>query len=402
MGDRRGETTRWLRAAAFDEFVEVGPRAISLVAVSRRGHYSVGAVAQRWPTARDLIHDVAANEVLPRVRSLAHAAPESGLGSWIDYCLTDSSNSRTIRSVAELLFAARDDSELTCMAEAAIADLRASVPVMSDRTDRMSGLTWWATALALGEALLTHSGCDIPPLGSGVDQLATVLIARADARSFPPAPAESGAVMITDPQPTPPLASDATGQALIDAGRSIIVTSGVERATTREITSEAGVTTGALYRRYPDRDTLMRDIFSAELTPERYAWSAELVDAIACDPNFDRATNLLVAITRRLWEDSDTAHVLLELSMTAHESPTVRAVICTEVNRAQQARQELFTSIVAAELATIDLDPELLSWLFQVVPTGARLLASLGIVPSNDELTAVLGLFPLIFAQPAN
>jgi|DEB0MinimDraft_3_1074331.scaffolds.fasta_scaffold21821_2 AcrR family transcriptional regulator len=64
---------------------------------------------------------------------------------------------------------------------------------------------------------------------------------------------------------------------------------------TRRVSAQAGVTTGAIYRRYEGKGALLADVLLVALAPDRYEWTWELVAALASDDPYRAAADVMTA-----------------------------------------------------------------------------------------------------------
>jgi AcrR family transcriptional regulator len=82
---------------------------------------------------------------------------------------------------------------------------------------------------------------------------------------------------------------------LIQAAQSLLAEQGAESLSTRRVSAQAGVTTGAIYRRYDGKGALLADVLLVALAPDRYEWTWELVAALASDDPYRAAADVMTA-----------------------------------------------------------------------------------------------------------
>lgn len=387
---RREHTTDLIRAAARAEFTAVGPRALSLNAVAKRAFVSVGSVYERYDNKEDCIADLV-HELLPFAVDDVGAGwidPSKDVGALIRDDLMKSSQLEDLRFIAECVFAARDDEGLRPGVVKELERLLAQFASRPIIVGGESGTAWWTLSTWLGYALLTTSGCTVPRSFIGqTTGLLSAIGSYVEGVSLIEVTVQGGdSAFSVQPRQD---ASDDTTRALLDATRHVILQQGVDEADTRTIASAAGVTTGAIYRRFNSRSQILARAFLAELPPERYAWTEPLLTALD-NQGLDGAAKFFVGLLRRIWEDEFSARMLLEFTIAAHTDDEVLHTILTEIQKVADGREELFIKLQEAGIVREDVSPEALSWLLQIPPIGMRLLASIRIVPSQTDLLLLM------------
>lgn len=390
VGDRRDQTTLELLDAAVAELLEHGHAALTMDGVSRRAFFSIGAVYDRWASKDALLLGVAVDRLPGLLDEIS--GPETDLAFRL--------------LVAELLLASGG---LPGVREPAREVLEsylagAGLPGLGD----VYG--WWAAATLLGEALLCCGGADPPDMGVVVRR--TVHRSRAlptdlPATPFIDAPAPDALAAIAMP-PTVDLARvDATAHSLVAAAGTLIARDGFTAADTREIAAAAGVTTGALYRRYASKSELLAQVLAARMQPDRYRWSVQLVVAATVLGDDPMALGAYVGrlIGERFWATVSDVHerrVLLGLTVAARSNTAVRAKVMGQITAVQESRLALLGALVDAGLLGGDVDVPAAAWLLQAPPVGGRLLAECGLLPTHPQVveliahTAVATLFPAL------
>ena len=387
---RRELTSEQIRGAARAEFSLAGPRAFSLQGVSKRAFVSIGAVYERWPNADACIQDLVKRE-LP-------LAVDHVIAPWVDsqtsidqLVLHDFTNPvalADLRFIVECVFAARDAPGL---AEAVLSETerlghaiggRIRLPAAADAID------WWVASAWLGHALLRTSGCPIP--STFASELAALIRDASDGSDRGSSTTFDLAPALPLPEPSRPNASDSTGIALVQAAADLILESGVDAADTRSIARQAGLSTGAIYRRFDGKGEVLDDVLKSELTPERYMWVKDFAKALSSENGPDAAAEHLASLVARTWREERSAHLLLEITVAAHTDERVLAGVIREITKVADAREQLLSQFVNAGFIRPGLSASTMAWLLQIPPVGMRILASIGYVPTDDQLVALM------------
>lgn len=400
QSDRKQHTTELIRSAALAEFTRVGPRFLSLSNVAKRAYVSTGAVYQRWSNRRDCIHDIVNTYVPLAVDTLSHEWRDSELSvdQIVNAQLQDPDGLERLRFLAEAVFAAREDPSLEDLVTASLRRWRLVMEERIPGAKDLPVITWWVISTWLGCALLRTSGQVIPDtfdrhvadilrcydtFTSGADPTTPRTLSRHDFRSH-----------VNEPAPV-----DQTSTALVEATRQVIADRGADAADLRSVAREAGVTTGAVYRRFSSRSELLIRAFVAGLGPERYAWTLDFL-AVLDDQGLEGAGDYWAQLCRRIWEDTEQAHLLLEFTIAAHDDERILTSVLTEIGSVAENRQFLFASLIDAGIVHDRHSAEGLAWTLQVPPVGMRLLASIGITPNGEELAFLLrGYFLLLVSD---
>lgn len=388
LTDRRLHTTIGIRTAAQAEFCEIGPRALSLHKVAARAFVSVGAVYQRWPDKQECVIDLVTHDLPETVHALEELWRDGSqhLDLLVYRNLFDSAMVSHLRFMAECVFAARDDDTLRPLVRDSVSRFQRAVMARTRPTNRVGELGWWVASAWLGYALLKPSGCAVP------DSYVAILASLVDEMGHMFAAPSTVAALTSDSVeflPIRPIAKDETTEDLIRATQRLILEQGVDAADVRTIAATAGVTTGAIYRRFDGRSALLVSAFIANLPAQRYAWTQPLLAALQQD-GLGGGAALLAKTCERIWLDETSANALLEFSIAAHADPTVQRAIFDEIEKVAATRVVLFEDLQRAGIVRGDLSAEALAWLLQVPPVGMRLLASIGITPKPRQLAELL------------
>lgn len=387
---RREHTTELIRAAARDEFVEVGPRALSLNSVSKRAFVSVGSVYERWSDKDTCVVDTVHAYLPPAVEELSRPwlTQDVPLSRASVDPLTSEQGLQTLRLVAECVFAARDDEILVAFVDEQLGSLTGAITSRALAERANGGTAWWIVSTWLGYSLLHTSGSRIP--ATFTDTMARMVAGIGTYVASAPQADAAVAVPTSGATASSPDASkDETAAALVDAARQVIAEQGIDEADTRTIAGQAGLTTGAIYRRFQGRSQILTQALLMELPPERYAWTEPFTAALAAK-GLEGAGDFLAGLTKRIWEDAMSARMLLEFTVLAHTDTTVLAAILSEIDKVARDRTELFHNLITAGIIRQDLDPEVLAWMLQIPPIGMRLLASIGIIPDDRDLALLM------------
>lgn len=368
----------------------MGPRALSLSSVAKRAFVSTGAVYERWPSREACIGDL--------ISSCTPDAIETVCGDWADPRLTiqdivafelrDPDRLQSLRFLAEVVFAARDEPSFGPQVRGHLASWESAISARVPGAHRNPAISWWVMCTWLGTALLRTSECAIP--ASFDDHVATILTTVDAFAESPPPPLPAAAHLPEHPLPVgDPVEGDQTATALVEATHQLISERGVLEADLRSVAREAGVTTGAVYRRFSSRSELMIRAFIAGLGPERYAWTPDFLAVLDRD-GLEGAGEYWASLCQRIWQDEAQAHLLLEFTVAAHTDDQVLASVLREISSVAANREFLFSSLIDAGIVNAGHPPDGLAWTLQIPPVGMRLLASIGMVPTSEELVPLM------------
>ena len=368
-------TTHDLVRGAVAELAAVGQAEFTMDGVAQRSFYSPGALYERWPDRAALLADIGQDPVGRELgAALEHATDASDALTWA----LDSGRPH-LTLVSEILLAGHTMPEVAPVSQALwtqlIDGLRRLMP---------ESMAWLTGTYAVGNSLLDVIGLPGPTRTTGRVPWLAEACSPQIADGVQPEPPPVREVSGTPEAPTP-LRGDSTTHALITAARDILSQEGAPGVSMRRVSASAGVTTGAIYRRYPGRAALLADVLVTELPPERYAWTEDLVNAFATDNPFLAAADVM---TRRLLAtagDDPSQQVLIQLGVAARNDPELRAQVQERILSAHQARCPMFERLTEVGLLRQDVDPEVFAWGFQVIPVGMRVTRRLGI-PVDEQL----------------
>ena len=368
--DRFASTTEHLRDVGRALLVELGPRSFTQEALAERGYVAVGTVYQRWSSRVDTLVDLAESRLLPALQDF-----ETGTDA-----LFDSVDGRALlRFTSDVLLAARDHPELQPATHEAVRLLKlVAVPHATVDQD----LHWWFTSCAVGWGMLLAGHADLPPIADlvgRVGQRPTSSVERAAAVA-------TGSVESILPTTPPTEPTDSKGEILKAAARDLLTTKARPGFNTRDITEEAGVSTGSMYRRFPSRSELLRALLVDEVQSQRYEWTADMVNALTGSDPLPAAADVITQVLSKVFDDRDAQRLILELTVAARSEQTLRTQLVGQIAAAVESRRELFSRFSTAGILAPSVPPDQLSWVFQAPPIGARLLGALGERPSDDDL----------------
>ena len=399
MGDgRREATTEWIRGAAHREFSAVGARAFSLGGVAKRAHISKGAVYQRWSDKTECITDLIANDLPAAIELVSEPwrDPNTELRDLVVSDLASDTRLHEFRFIAECVLAAHDDPAFTEPVLGNLVELSGAFALHIPDNDHVPAMAWWMVSTWLANALLRTSGCPIPD--AFVTHTSDVVINIGScARTVEQLTLAAGVIEGLSVLEQGADFRDETSQALITATQHLIETKGINEADAREIARSAGMTTGALYRRFGGKSEVLSAAFRAGLTPDRYSWSDEF---LACIERQDlpAAADILATNMKRAWTDTSTARRLIDFTIAAHTDPAILGAIFTEMQRVGDHRTQLFKALIAAGVIRSDLSPEALTWLIQIPTVGTRLVGFLGFAPTDEDLRNLMAAYLVFLA----
>lgn len=393
---RRQATTTWIRNAAREEFIAVGPRAFSLGGVAQRAHISKGAVYQRWPDKGSCLEDLIAND-LPLSVARMCASWQDTSAAVADLVLADLTSDgqlNDLRFIAECVLAVHVDASFGDQVRDALGVLECAFAARIPDCDEVPSIAWWTVATLLANALLRTSGCSLPDTFATHTSDIVMTIGRCARIANQVQIIQSVIEEIPLLDATRVLGDD-TSAALVAATQELIESRGISEADAREIARAAGMTTGALYRRFGGKSEVLAAAFRSALDSERYGWSDEFITCIE-RRDLGAAAETLASRMQLAWTDTQTARTLIDFTIAAHTDQAVLGAIITEMSRVADHRRSLFSALVAAAVIRKDLDPNALAWLIQVPTVGVRLIGSLGLVPTDVQLRDLMSAY-LVF-----
>jgi AcrR family transcriptional regulator len=379
--------TRELLEAARAELRDVGQAAFTMDAVARRAYYSPGAIYQRWPDRVSLLGDVG-REVLADLEGALAGVGDAEAS--ISFALDDGRDLLGLAS--EILIAGHTSTEIRDVSLAMWSALRTAMG-----RHLPPGMAWYLSIVGLGDAMLASIDIAAPlPVGPRTRWMLDACDVEAMGLHVPRPGALTQADVPAVPQPA---RSDPTTLALIQAAQSLLAEQGAELLSTRRVSAQAGVTTGAIYRRYDGKGALLADVLLVALAPDRYEWTWELIAALASDDPYRAAADVMTAQLLAASRNEAEQRVLLQIGVAARTDTALRAQIQERVRVASEARCAMFDHLGKAGVIRADIDPAVLAWGFQSEPVGLRAIIPLGI--PVDEEAATLSMRAVLTAAAA-
>ncbi|MGA1092003.1 MAG: TetR/AcrR family transcriptional regulator [Candidatus Nanopelagicales bacterium] len=387
MHGEHNRATRELLEAARAELRDVGQAAFTMDAVARRAYYSPGAIYQRWPDRVSLLGDVG-REVLADLEGALAGVGDAEAS--ISFALDDGRD--LLGLVSEILIAGHTSTEIRDVSLAMWSALRTAMG-----RHLPPGMAWYLSIVGLGDAMLASIDIAAPlPVGPRIRWMLDACDVEAMGLHVPRPGALTQADIPAVPQPA---RSDPTTLALIQAAQSLLAEQGAESLSTRRVSAQAGVTTGAIYRRYDGKGALLADVLLVALAPDRYEWTWELVAALASDDPYWAAADVMTAQLLAASRNEAEQRVLLQIGVAARTDTALRAQIQERVRVASEARCAMFDHLGKAGVIRADIDPAVLAWGFQSEPVGLRAIIPLGI--PVDEEAATLSMRAVLTAAAA-
>ncbi|MGA1662110.1 MAG: TetR/AcrR family transcriptional regulator [Candidatus Nanopelagicales bacterium] len=387
MHGEHNRATRELLDAARAELRDVGQAAFTMDAVARRAYYSPGAIYQRWPDRVSLLGDVG-REVLADLEGALAGVGDAEAS--ISFALDDGRD--LLGLVSEILIAGHTSTDIRDVSLAMWSALRTAMG-----RHLPPGMAWYLSIVGLGDAMLASIDIAAPlPVGPRIRWMLDACDVEAMGLHVPRPGALTQADVPAVPQPA---RSDPTTLALIQAAQSLLAEQGAESLSTRRVSAQAGVTTGAIYRRYDGKGALLADVLLVALAPDRYEWTWELVAALASDDPYWAAADVMTAQLLAASRNEVEQRVLLQIGVAARTDTALRAQIQERVRVASEARCAMFDHLGKAGVIRADIDPAVLAWGFQSEPVGLRAIIPLGI--PVDEEAATLSMRAVLTAAAA-
>ncbi|MGA1701050.1 MAG: TetR/AcrR family transcriptional regulator [Candidatus Nanopelagicales bacterium] len=387
MHGEHNRATRELLEAARAELRDVGQAAFTMDAVARRAYYSPGAIYQRWPDRVSLLGDVG-REVLADLEGALAGVGDAEAS--ISFALDDGRD--LLGLVSEILIAGHTSTDIRDVSLAMWSALRTAMG-----RHLPPGMAWYLSIVGLGDAMLASIDIAAPlPVGPRIRWMLDACDVEAMGLHVPRPGALTQADVPAVPQPA---RSDPTTLALIQAAQSLLAEQGAESLSTRRVSAQAGVTTGAIYRRYDGKGALLADVLLVALAPDRYEWTWELVAALASDDPYWAAADVMTAQLLAASRNEVEQRVLLQIGVAARTDTALRAQIQERVRVASEARCAMFDHLGKAGVIRADIDPAVLAWGFQSEPVGLRAIIPLGI--PVDEEAATLSMRAVLTAAAA-
>lgn len=353
--------------AAFSQFVTVGADSLTMEGIAERAGVSIGAAYRSFPTLEEAVSQAVSLGLPPLSERIAAAR---ALDPWLQ------PSNQEDRLLTESLLAVRRFPSVTPVVAGAIRDIVAVLKPI--------GL-----ATLVGAQAVMVAGCAIPTAGrSALAHLYERLNSTSPTGPLPWQPTLTREFAATADLP-PPVGVDPITERLITATANVLASR--EDATVRSIARSAGLTTGAIYRRYESKDQLVADTIRTHLTSDRTAWAIPFVARLTGTEVGDPAEILAQQLALAGDSDAGQTRLAVEFLVASRVSPDARHVLVKRITDAQSARQSLFTAMLQVGIFTRQDTPLALSWALQVAPTGTRLLSMVSAQPSMEAWLPVMG-----------
>lgn len=373
MDNRRNTTTSFIRDAALRELNATGHSVLTMEGVARASFCSIGSVYARYDNRSALFADLLETVISPVVRGLGSGeADRAGTLS----AAMEGEAADAVRALVELALSSRHDPALRDAARASVAALADAID-----TEGHEGIRWLVLAVVLGCHFLTAAGCDVPPMAHDLDVFVSRMIDRAGSTPV----VASAQIPVRNPVSPAPKSDDDVAEALSAEARRALAEKGITGANLKTIAERTGVTTGAVYRRYESKNELINDAVVRELSPKRYEWTAALAGAFAGE-NERTPADVLTDQVLALLSNREHALATLEMIHAARVDHRVRDTLTTQFANAAESRRIMFEQLRDAGAAQPDINCTLMGWLIQTAPAGARILLSLDMETSEDDL----------------
>ena len=163
-------------------------------------------------------------------------------------------------------------------------------------------------------------------------------------------------------------------QQILDGARSVFARHGYEGATVRLLEDEIGLSRGAIFHHFTDKEDLFLTLAGQDAT--------EMADTVAA--------NGLVAVMRALIASPDAGWLgtQLEVSRRSRTDPKFRAALSATLGQLRDATRDRLRRQRSAGVIRADVDLEVLASYLELVMEG--LVAHLAEGGSSDRLSDVL------------
>ncbi len=183
--------------------------------------------------------------------------------------------------------------------------------------------------------------------------------------------------------------SEATAR-LLNAAVSVFALHGFEGARVSEIARRAGLTTGAIYARWPDKAGLLAAAAEHALSRVRPMHTPRNHDATAM-----RAHDMIELFGADLADTDEARDVMIQAAASTAANDAIAASLAGALNTRAEQLTHIIDARKQADLLKPDIDTAALTLLVQAVGIGAHLVLSAGLdashVPAKDKWDALLG-----------
>lgn len=383
MADRYDQTTSIIRDAAVRELVERGHSLFTMESVAKRSYSSVGSVYARFSNRTELLSDILHSKVLPSLRELRDHGP-AGTEALLRQVFGDPSLGANLHSLVEIALASRVHADLVDGVREGLGLIHDSFHLSGDDQTLVKGLRHDLTAVVLGFFVLVGAGCSVPPLSADLAHVVELMLSGEPPVDTTVLRALPARVIIEPPVVVEPQ-RDQVANALIDATGEVLAESGLEGAHLRDIAKRAGVSTGALYRRYRSKSELLNDGLVREMNNDKNGWTGQFIEALLAEPTGRQAAEMMASKIKASVEDPVRLLAGIEILQAARADELMRQTIATQVHAAANDRSRMLEELVGAGIVHDNVSPSLFGWLPQIRPAGERLLVMMGL-KSDDRV----------------
>ena len=375
---RADAISRAIIASAMQELASAGQADFAMDRVAKGAYCSVGSVYERWNDRGQLLADLAAGPITELIREALGERDDAR--DAIEWVLAEGNT--TLLLAGESLLAGHTTPAVRAPAVALWETLESGLA-----RNMPKPLAWYVATYAVGSALLGALGVQVHD--PDAQRVRWIADACGDAQT---GDAKRANVLSTDAVELPvvpdPSRGDDVSLALIAAAQALLSERGAEGTTTRDIAAGAGVTTGALYRRYEGKSGLLADVLVTQLEPDRYTWTWDLVQALASGDPVGQSAAVLAQRMVDVAQDLPAQQVLLQVGIAARNDPALRAQVVERIRVAHQARVDMVRHFADAGLLRTDVSAEVMAWGLQVIPVGVRATLPLGVPLDVEQVAA--------------
>ncbi len=182
--------------------------------------------------------------------------------------------------------------------------------------------------------------------------------------------------------------SDATGR-LLDSAVKAFARHGLEGARVSEIARQAGLTTGAIYARWPAKADLLAaavDCALSQILPEHRLQNLDAAQM--------RSPDMTAMLGANLTANDEARDVMIRAVGDARHNDAIAASLARFLNDEAEQLSRIIEASKAAGLLDAELDTAAMTLLCQAVGIGTHLVLSAGLaernVPTADKWGALL------------
>lgn len=166
---------------------------------------------------------------------------------------------------------------------------------------------------------------------------------------------------------------------IIDAAVKVFLQKGFEKATVREIAREAGITTGAIYHHYRNKDELIHDAVTKHI---HFISDLNAYEGDSLKPSSEIIEEIKVAASKRLSNlTAQRLHILLTANVLLDENELLKEYKETYESTIKKA-SDMFIYTYGVENERYK---KLVASILVAALDGFAIQAALGILDTNDE-----------------